>query len=250
MLMPSQLCHAVLAVALAVPCLAFAQSGAVTTRLSQFSYELVDLDLDDGISPAVQFVLKSHSLRSAYASNTHLVDEDVGTEMGTTAIAGPSGSAGSSLSTDTWFSHATTRFGPSDYEFYSAYAFTTWSYTLTPGTALSLRVLAEHTRNPAPEVDLYVDARLTGRLYGSDGGWLGSIDHYYWGEDESGFSWLEGTVASGTGTATGELVLGVASYAYTSPAAVPEPATGLMSLAGLGVVFAVARRRKACQADR
>lgn len=243
---PSQLRNVAFAAALVMPALpAMAQSGGVTTRLSQFSYELVDLNPSDGISPAVQFVVNRHEQRSAYASNYELVAEDVRDDIGSTEIVGPSGNARSSLSTDTWFAEANTQYGPSDLEFYSAYSHTYWTISLTPWTALNLEVLAENTVTFGPEIFLLPDASIKIELRDSAGLWLGSIDQEHIGE---GSAWLRGTVASGSTNATGELYLAVGSYAYTWPA-VPEPATGLMLLAGLGIVGTVVARG-AKSADR
>lgn len=230
---PSQLRNVAFAAALVMPALpAMAQSGGVTTRLSQFSYELVDLNPSDGISPAVQFVVNRHEQRSAYASNYLLVAEDIRNDIGSTEVVGPSGNARSSLSVDTWFAEANTQFGPSDYEFYSALSVTYWTISLTPWTALNLEVHAENTVTLAPEIFLFAKGSLRGNFYDSVGLWLGSIEQYHLAQ---GSEWLRGTVASGSTNATGDLYLAVESYAYTWPA-VPEPATSIMLLAGLAVV--------------
>lgn len=243
---PSQLRNVAFVAALVMPALpAMAQSGGLTTRLSQFSYELVDLNPSDGISPAVEFVLNRHEQRSAYASDYVLVAEDVRNDIGATEVVGPSGNARSSLSAGTWFAEANTQFGPSDHEFYSAFSVTYWTISLTPWTALNLEVLAENTATFAPELFLLAKASIQGNLYDSVGLWLGSIDQYHVGV---GSAWLRGTVASGSTNATGNLYLAAESYAYTSPA-VPEPATCLMLLAGLGMIGPVVARG-AKSADR
>jgi hypothetical protein len=235
---------AVLVLALALPALP-ALAGSVSTRLSQFSFELIDADPDDGITPAVQFFMEKQQTRSAYASLYRLVGEDLGEGVDSTEVGGPSGWARSGIGSDSWYSEASSRIGPTDYEFYSSYATSKMTFTLTPGTTLQFRVLAEHTRADSPEMSLLVaPVSLEGHLYGADGWWLNGFDkERYAGTDGESF-WLSGSLTSGAKAAAGWVEVAVSGYAYTHATAVPEPRSYAMLLAGLGLVGAVAARRR------
>jgi hypothetical protein len=231
---------------------ALAATGSATTRLSQFSFELIDLNPNDSIIPALMLTSTGQSAYSTY-SHLHMQTEaELRQGVVTTVANGPTGTARTTAGVDEWIAFASVAPAPlvngySD-ERYQSSTGRSLAFTLTPYTTVQFRAFVEHSRQEAADVDLLSPVSMSGELRNTAGQWIVSMDDRDDGERDGQTFWLSGSMSSDAQAAKGTLSLSVSTYAWSSVSAVPEPQSVGMLVAGLGILAMSARRklRKVC----
>lgn len=211
--------------------------GTFSATLSGFTYTLIDLDPNDGITPGLTLTNPDYWIAAAgYPDTTGSPNPvDIISTPGTAHVATGTGSATSSYN-NLAVSAITTVRGQSPR--FSADAIAQWSFALTPHTAaviMGYGSLAE-TSTADTAMDGYAQLFAT-----YDATYLDDSIYAYQGANQSKV--LNVTFSSGDAELDGRLGLFVSAAGQSFAAAVPEPETYVMMIAGLAVV-AYARRRK------
>jgi hypothetical protein len=231
---------ATLAALAAVP--ARAQDGSAASTITGFKFELIDLDLNDGITPAITFS-PTYWARSTYGQPWAPIDMATRDSPGTTEVANAAGSASTTQGTEIWSSRATVNSDFAPGARFDAVMYSILSMTLTPRTEVRFEALAGIEHAAAPRTDYESYAVMTGELttHLSTGSVSNRFYDSYGRETGSGQDLLLGYLRSGNGFAGGHLHLQTGARAILAP--VPEPHTYAMLAAGLALLALQARRR-------
>lgn len=229
---------------------AHAATAASTAELTSLTFELIDLDPHDGITPYL--TLNDERFRSTTAFNESgyyiTVPDRVVDSSGITSLTRPWGAASTEWNGSYQFASASLDDNSGRSRIIAAENVYDVSFTLSPSTRLLVTangVLTAHLSETAAR------AQTTTTLEGSvarDDWWEPYRFFFTYRSLESGteaFS-LQGTLENGLVPSVVSLsvdTLATASfYGQTTP--VPEPATYAMLLAGVGLIGGVARRRR------
>lgn len=222
---------------------AAAQDATASASLSGFTYQLIDLDAADGVTPEVSFFNQifhaeaDHSSRPGYRQTI--------SQAGSVAIDSGSGQAGAIVSADAASVQLRYSSAPG-IGTVSAASEREISFTLSPNTGILFSALAN--------VDIARDAPITGWSGASIYGWVdqgNNLDSTIYFSDL--FAPKSGPLAyhlsafgyAGQYGGTGRVEFSAsANVFHYNPAPVPEPAGAAMLLAGLGLIGAAAARRR------
>ncbi|MDM5181524.1 PEP-CTERM sorting domain-containing protein [Massilia sp. DJPM01] len=222
-----------------------AASSTVAASIDHFQYQLVDLDLADGISPSIIFGDERWSSET-YGAGQH----QSLAAPGTTSIVTAFGTSGTTLSRGTMSSTASLNFPvPADgvkhrYGNRNSYAA---SFTLSPNTQLIFTGVARLSEQLAQNFD-YSGSRIAmqGTL-GDEADWTSTFKKSYDANNGSATVNLYGILMSDAQARQGQFSLETA-VSLSAPIApipsVPEPSSYAMLLAGTCLVGALARRRR------
>lgn len=229
--------------ALAVACApAHAATSTATASIEQFALRLVDLDLNDGITPSISFRPLHTSVMTVGGGRGEELDT-----YGSTAIETVFGTAAGTVS-DTTVSSSASINHPLPFGSLHGYrndSFRSTEFTLSPNTQLIVSAVGKMSR----ELPEYVSSstshlRMLGYLWDDRGLWLDDFNKAYYSPVGSTTIDLTSSLISDGKARTGRFYL--SSYAILSGPvmSVPEPSTYAMLLAGTFVVGALARRRR------
>lgn len=228
-----------------------AQSSSASVEIAGFSYELIDLDLTDSITPALSFTEQLLS-SSFYADGSGVFDFDEIDSHGATAMTRPSGAA--STSTHAGGSSAEASYAssaPFDFQQFFAQTFQGWEFTLTPATGVLFRSTASldasHEGDGAYSA---ASARMAGYLshFGGNALELSDFTDTVLVDQGQRRYALSGYLHSGQESLHGWVGIQTDATAYAiSPA--PEPSTWVMLLAGLGLVGRALVRSRSARTD-
>ncbi|MFB9244029.1 PEP-CTERM sorting domain-containing protein [Massilia antarctica] len=227
---------------------AHAASSTANATIANFRLELVDLDLNDGITPSITFTRQTWSIETRGAGQVQTLDQ-----AGATSIENAFGSAHGTLSDSTVGSTASVNHPlPLDntYHAYRNDSFRSATFTLSPNTQLIFTAVGTVSQEKLGYFDYassYV--AMQGALWGTPDGVSDSFRNDYGTGEGSASMKLYGSLSSDDRVAEGRFLLqtyAILSGPVTSP--VPEPSTYAMLLAGTFVLGAVARRRRAVSA--
>ncbi|MYM39466.1 PEP-CTERM sorting domain-containing protein [Duganella qianjiadongensis] len=219
-----------------------AQSKASITG---FSYELIDLDPNDGITPALTSLEHSNFMIAFYYTGNNNLP-DLRKSWRNTAIMTLEGPAGKS--TSSYIDNSMS----ASLEFYTTGArmmhinSSDWSFTMTPHTAVRLTALGSIRSEVQNNVSTSADAQLYAAYYTSDN----DTDEEYLHDDLFTYYEPQTQRAMSVVMSSGDSVLrgrfGMMTDAMgqsNNPLPVPEPASYLMLLAGLAGLAASQWRR-------
>lgn len=241
--------HSALILALA----GFSGSAAATVSaeahidFSSFSYQITDLDLNDGITPTLTFA-DGQSWAEIYANNgkNPLFGQWESGWIPDSNISGSGNGANVHNSDSTLHADATLGTPSHDLHQLSAYATKLTQFSLNGPASVVFTLHYTLSANDADPSDVLTTSARAG------------LSGYVYFDDKSD-SFFGTQQALSSGSQSGDLQTsfinhGSAAYGYLQATAgvdigdhtapVPEPETYLMLLAGLGVVTCAARRRK------
>ncbi|MHA4869515.1 PEP-CTERM sorting domain-containing protein [Duganella sp. PWIR1] len=217
--------------------------GTASATLSSFTYTLIDLDLNDGITPSLTLTNSHYWIATAaYPDGSGYPDPvDIINYAGTAHVGNATGNAtsgydGKTASAVTNVSGLSPRF--------SSDAIVQWNFALTPNTAAVIMGYGSINAEDKPGVAMDAYAQLFA-AYKTNPGDLyetyldDSIFAYY---DRNQSKVLNVTFSSGDSQLDGRLGLFVSAAGQSFAAPVPEPETYAMLICGL-VILASARRR-------
>lgn len=211
--------------------------GTSSATLSGFTYTLIDLDPNDGITPSLTLTNPDYWIATAgYPDMTGYPDPvDIITAPGTAHVATATGSSTSSydgraVSAITTVSGQSPRF--------SADAIVQWNFALTPHTAAVIMGYGSLAATSTADAAMDGSAQLFAAYQST---YLDDTIYAYQGANQSKV--LNVTFSTGDTELDGRLGLSVSAAGQSFAAPVPEPETYAMMIAGLAVV-AYARRRK------
>lgn len=229
---------ALLAGALALTCCtAHANSVDARASITDFHYELVDLDLKDGISPSIIFL---GAEVAQFSLGGQLKDQR--DDYGATSVLQQFGAANS-------FADATSSFAASRYAVdgsfplqFAAGSRNTLLFRLSANTELRLSasgaVQVDDVPGDLSSATIWIDAAL-GNLTAAD---YSTYSQHLATSAGSREVALNGSVYSGGAWQSGHITMWARTQAIALASPVPEPATYAMLLAGLGLL--AYRRRK------
>jgi hypothetical protein len=225
-------------------CGAQAADTTVSASITNLQYTLIDLDLNDGITPAITFTSTAFDVRSATWDGGSSAELDYLDTAGSTGVERPYGSSSAAGSLTTLEAR-----GVMTPETYAA-SFESRSelnrlFTLTPNTGLSWTAVGTvAAENGLPGSRAHV--ALGGELFAGAG--------YQWEEKQSFFQYRQVHDSSSTHALSGYLstssralngALRAYSQAFVYQATpVPEPSSYAMLAAGLGLIGACLRRQR------
>ena len=237
---------AVLALGLAaVMSNAAAQIASSSANISNFTYQLFDLDLTDGITPSLSFV-ESLESRSSYITGPGAGLYDSRMDHGATSAAGAYGNASTLTSVAGQQASVAAEKPASGYISSRASNLSLLEFTLSPSTGVRFTLSAQAASTHSPGD--FALARVT---------FIGTLDHpradssyrytrfvdELYADDNSLAARLFGYLETDTAARTGELRIdSVADASVSGIPAVPEPQTYLMLLAGAAVLVGARKR--------
>jgi hypothetical protein len=236
---------AALAFALLAPG-AHAANASASAQISNLTYQLVDLDPNDGILPTITFAT---SYLGQASTSWYPYASDTSGALGSTGVTWSSGSAATSSGATALSAHSSLS---SDwYSRYDADASQYLPFTLSPHTSLLITAAGALDVVPGGATRSSASISFTAQLdFLSPGGVKGGTyyDQSYASQDGARDYSFSAYLASGATAQNGFLQLRAQTSleldAPTDPAnPVPEPETWGMLLGGLAVVGGLARRR-------
>lgn len=242
------LCLLATAAAFSAP--ALAASASASASIDQFTFELIDLDLTDNITPAITFGEQTWFSNVRYAGYPYQNEEIA--SAGTVEVIRSFG-AGRAANSATAVSTSSNMVNPSapyttEYSFsgQSTYAV---DFTLTPGTGLRMAAVGsiavdKNGWDTLSSASLVLDSRLAQW----DAPWSEaqtSTQRVSTGQPGSGTFNLSAYLFTEDVARSGRFGISATSSTYitTIPGPIPEPSTYAMLLAGAAIV-AVKRGRK------
>lgn len=227
---------------------ALAQVSSVSARIDQFSYELVDLDLTDRITPALSFREFTYSESYYDDGGGVLVDVQYSDTFGNTAVARGSGAASTSSSRTSLSAEAGWAASSPQFQKIGARNSYGWEFDITPATGVLFRAVA--TIDVAHGDDSYAQASVNLNSYfitpeNAVPVDRGSFDSIYITQGADRLVML-GYLESGDEGRQGVFSISNDVFAQNA-AAVPEPAGWAMLLAGLALLGRGLRRGGACR---
>lgn len=222
-----------------------AQASA-TSSITGFTYTLIDLDPNDGITPSLTLTNPNYWIdAAAYPDSSGYPNPiEIITTAGTASIALASGTTASSYNGSA-ASSSLTIYGASPR--FDANTITQWNFSLTPHTAA---VLTGYGTIHAEQVGgLYAgaDAQIFSAYYANPNDpyeqYLSDSLYAYYGNDQSRV--LNVTFSSGNSELDGRLGISTNTQGQGIAAAVPEPSTYAMLIGGLAALAFIKRRKAA-----
>lgn len=223
-----------------------AQSASASVDTSGFSYQLIDLDLNDQITPAISFTERIAST-SHYDNGSGVVDVDAIETFGTTSITRAFGSAATRSTATSSSVQAGFELASPYFQLFSGQHFYGWDFEITPSTGILFRTTA--TLNAAHAGDgtrSLAKASMVGYLYhyGDESQEQSDFTDLVAIENGARSYTLSGYLHSGQESLRGAFGIGTeATAAFYGISPVPEPSTYAMLLAGLGLLGWRARRK-------
>ncbi|MDQ1924163.1 PEP-CTERM sorting domain-containing protein [Massilia pseudoviolaceinigra] len=222
-----------------------AASSTVAASIDHFQYQLVDLDLADGISPSIIFANERWSSETYGAGQQQSL-----AAPGTTSIVTEFGTSGTTLSHSTLSSTASVNFPvPADgvkHLYWNRNSHSA-SFTLSPNTQLIFTGVARLSEQLVQKFDYSAGRiKMQGTL-GDEADLMSTFEKSYLTNDGAATINLYGMLISDAQARQGQFSLETAA-SLSAPIApipsVPEPSSYAMLLAGTCLVGAVARRRR------
>lgn len=224
--------------------MAHALDADVRSSVSQISFTLVDLNLDDGITPMITFTDRSgyRSVDHSWPFNSQVSYSAPGgariTYLGNVAEASSDYTHASS--------HVSLVTQHGQNQSYSARADQDFYFTLTPYTGLTFSAAgnlhADAQQGEDWRADLFVQLDLRTLDNGVERTFNQTWSNSLRNNGERDYS-LTRYLVTGSDVGKGQLQTSTATWA-NSVSAVPEPATGAMMMAGGVLVGLMARRRR------
>ncbi len=230
--------------------------ASASASISGFTYQLIDLNPNDGITPSLTF---SDGWRGASSSSNSFTEDRIYGEGGT-GVGNVNGSASTAAAAGAVASSAQTIL-PNEYRYgFNSDTSYVRDFTLSAGTLVIFSANASVSASlaPADVMQTAATARLFGELrsdnFNTPFGYRSSFDGYVNSVNQGRSDLvLLGSLHSLNRTSFGSIGMGTATQAhwFDSPPdlpravrAVPEPASYAMLFAGLGLVGVAARRRR------
>lgn len=220
-----------------------AATSTATASIEQFRYELVDLDLSDGVTPSITFTQEYWKVDTFGAGQ-----RQSSAAPATNAIVSEFGSAGGTASDTVVSSTASVNHPlPLDgvYHAYRNDSYHVVEFTLSPNTQMIFTGLGTvlHDRQG------YFDSSsshigMEGSLWGGAGGLIDEFRKTYGTGNGSATINLYATLMTGAHAGEGRFALQTWAILSGPVTTVPEPSTYGMLLAGTFLVGAVARRQR------
>jgi hypothetical protein len=213
-----------------------------TASLSGFRFELIDLDLNDNITPSIQFYDPQHR---AYAqANWSWTPEDRQDieHAGSVSVTNLDGGAGATTQLHQVSSSASIDAGAGTSRSLNAYAYQSSAFTLSPSTGL--RVTALGTIDVDNPDGAFAQGRFVfdAQLFNTAGSAseFQAFSHDYDSRHGSASTILAGYLYTDGIAREGRFSFNAYAYSYGLAAPVPEPATWGMLAGGLGLIGAMA----------
>lgn len=230
---------------------ALAASASASASIDQFTFELIDLDLADNITPAITFGDQTWYSNVRYAGYPY-ENSEIAT-AGTTEVLRNFG-AGRGATSATSVSASSNLVNPSS-SYASEHSFTGQSiyavdFTLTPGTGLRMTAIGSiavdrNGLDTLASASLVLDSQLSEW----DAPWSeaqNSSQHISTGEPGSGTFNLSAYLFTEDVARSGRFGISTTASTYidTIPGPIPEPSTYAMLLAGAAIVAVKRGRRR------
>lgn len=216
-----------------------ALSSSANAQGSQFSYELIDLDLTDQITPAINFTARMEAFSSYYDFIQPMALQRIDA-FGTTSTTRAAGEASASIGADGTSAHAVLPTPGLQREQFSAWTRWNWDIELTPATAVIFRAVATLDATPGGD-GLFASSTVT--MFGRLETWnptvqtLSAFNDYVSSSQTQGGQELFGYMHTGSESRRGFVSIEAsATVAVLETSPVPEPSSCAMLLAGLGLL--------------
>ncbi|ATQ74843.1 hypothetical protein CR152_32040 [Massilia violaceinigra] len=248
----SRLAYCVLAAAAAIASSsAHAQSIDMSAGISQYRYQLIDLDLNDNITPSIVFTEFMDRSFSLHTLENEVIAADSIHTLGTTSISSRGGFASTRSDASSWRSLAHVDGAMLLNGSMSASTTHSSTFILSPNTGIMFSAVAEISGEVSPlgpGDSAVMNVRMQGDIssrYGSDNAEMMDFTESY-------SKFTSGTQTykmSGYLHSNQQEVMGSIRFSTDAVArvvsAVPEPESYAMLLAGLGLVGFCTRRKGA-----
>jgi hypothetical protein len=239
---------------------AHAATSATFAEISQLKYELIDLDLTDGITPAITIAPNFiYAASDEYGAGPDGERQAIRVE-GSTGITRTFGETEAATSAARVTSSARVSAAEKGFESVAAY---NYGFTLTPNTGLIVSALGKLSLDQPNNNDSYASLSLRGELVAGtypDNQWTTftadyTTDRWQGGLTEATIN-LSGYLFTQKQALSGTLSTGTRALAYLYPpitppipSPVPEPTSWMLLLAGAGLIGARARTLGRAQAN-
>lgn len=238
---------------------AHAAESSATVHVAQWTYQLIDMDLSDGIAPSINFIETIDRSRSSFARPDHTgqyIEEEADAleTQGSTGVSRPFGSASTRIDAASVTASTELTAEPLSPAMFARAAKGLF-FQLSPSTRVIFGINGTLDAASGDHSQSAATVGLAGNMSSYDGGvpyQFYEFSVYRTVHDDSLAFDLTGALQSSTSSLWGRVDIhtyadtALYSGAPTSP--VPEPAGYAMLLLGAGVIGAAARRRTSARA--
>ncbi|MFP5391968.1 MAG: hypothetical protein ACLGI6_10565 [Gammaproteobacteria bacterium] len=220
-----------------------AQADTTATTTTEFSYQLVDLNPNDNITPWITFEYQQATGTASALTGLYNWDPHQIHGLGTVDYTTPYGHASATVGTDSYSATATMQAGVTGNAGVAGSTFLDTKFTLSPGTRLVFKLIASVALSPPEDHAAYGGVTFTGSLESPGPGFeYSSFSHYLTSYQSEHYNLVE-SLTTFDQERSGYFRVGSTAN-VTEPPVVPEPDTCAMLLGGLLLLGLRARKLK------